>query len=399
MKVEFLTASTVQARLAQYIKQYDELHWATAWATDHAVAKLLFANARKFKHVTFGVAFNQTAPEIIDKMVGLRGARAVISFPGGTFHPKVYAFRSGRDVAAIVGSANFTRGGLGGNCEAAVALRGTMNDQALKEIIAFAKTSSALGKRVTRAFATVYRASCERAAKLPKGPRDPVPLRFRNALPGDALQMDWQAYAKRIREFPSQEVAARLQILATARQWFATTGSFANFPDLHRKAIGGVLGERQKLGIQLNQPWAWFGSMSGAGDFANRISENDGSLAAAIDSIPLSGDVSRAQYERFCSLFRAAFARSTRVGGVPTASRLLAMKRPDTFICISRPNIVRASGQFQFARTTLTLENYWERIVEPLRLSSWYNAEKPAGVDGELWEARAAMLDTLLYQP
>lgn len=34
-----------------------------------------------------------------------------------------------------------------------------------------------------------------------------------------------------------------------------------------------------------------------------------------------------------------------------------------------------------------------------IRLSEWYHAEKPRGTEGELWENRVAMLDTILYRP
>jgi hypothetical protein len=129
--------------------------------------------------------------------------------------------------------------------------------------------------------------------------------------------------------------------------------------------VAGILGEYQKVGPDLNREWGWFGSMRGMGDFANRIEENDDSLAAALDGIPRSGEVTRAQYDRYCRLFRKAFAGSSRTGGVPTASRLLAMKRPDTFLCVCKPNIAAASEALGFARTTLDLNNYWERVVNP----------------------------------
>lgn len=76
------------------------------------------------------------------------------------------------------------------------------------------------------------------------------------------------------------------------------------------------------------------------------------------------------------------------------------MKRPDTFLCISSPNLLEAAKALGFAPTTLKLDNYWERVVEPIRLSRWHNADKPQNnFEGELWEARAAMLDVLFYRP
>lgn len=137
--------------------------------------------------------------------------------------------------------------------------------------------------------------------------------------------------------------------------------------------------------------------MRGAGDFANRIAENDEALARAVDGIPRSGEVTHDRNERFCKAFAEAFANSDRTGGVATASRLLAMKRPDTFICISKPNRESAAEAMAFSRKNLRLEDYWEQVVEPIRNSQWFNSPKPDGQDGELWEARAAMLDAIFY--
>ncbi|WP_414815734.1 phospholipase D family protein [Rhizobium sp. IY2] len=398
MNVEFLEANAIRLRLRRYMEEYDEFHWAVAWGSHPGMAKRLFTHRSKFRNVTFGVAFSQTDPDVVDALVGVANGYVATKFAGGTYHPKIYSFRTGRRVAAVVGSANFTGGGLGANLEAAVALTGTMDDPALSDIIAFARTSAGYGRQVTQPYADAYRASCVRAGRLPKAPRDPVP-EGRVGAAAAIMKMDWDEYVRRVRASRHHDMARSLELIAIARRWFATEASFARFSPEQRKAVAGILGEYQKVGPDLDREWGWFGSMRGAGDFANRIEQNDRSLSKALDSIPSGGEVTRAQYERFCRLFRQAFARSSRTGGVPTATRLLSMKRPDTFLCVCKPNIVQAAKELGFARTTLDLDNYWERVVEPISLSTWYNADKPDHPDGELWEARAAMLDTLFYRP
>jgi HKD family nuclease len=380
------------------MEHHEEYHWAVAWGTHSTLADAMFANRAKFRNVTFGVAFSQTDPKIVEALVGVANGYIATKFAGGTYHPKVYAFRTDSQVEAIVGSANFTHGGLGDNLEAAVLLSGTANDPALVEIISFTKQCAELGQKVTATYAAAYRASCERARNMPRPPRDPVKAEIVTRA-GEVLNMSWQTYVTRVFSSTHHDVAKSLELLTIARRWFASEQSFARFSAPQRKAVAGILGEYQKIGPDLDRDWGWFGSMRGMGDFANRIEENDVSLAEALDRVPRTGEVTRAQYNQYCTLFRQAFAHSSRTGGVPTATRLLSMKRPDTFLCICRPNIVAASEAFGFARTTLDLNNYWERVVEPIRLSSWYNSEKPKGRDGELWESRAAMLDVLFYRP
>jgi hypothetical protein len=182
---------------------------------------------------------------------------------------------------------------------------------------------------------------------------------------------------------------------------FARVSSFSELSTLEWKAIAGVIGERQQIEGGLGgHEWTWFGSMKGMGDFANRVSEKDRALSNAVDAIPRSGNITKFQYEVFCEHFIRAFENSTRKGGVPTASRLLAMKRPDMFVCISKPNKQGISNDLAFSASTLNLENYWERVVEPIGRSPWFNEERPvSGQLADLWDGRVAMLDAIYYEP
>ena len=398
MDVEFLDAHAVATHLARMMEDFDEFYWAVAWGSESRLAERLFANSAKFRNVTFGVAFSQTDPKIVDALVGVTNAYVATKFAGGTYHPKVYAFKSGNRVSAIVGSANFTHGGMGKNHEAAVLLTGTADEQALAGILSFAKLSAEFGQNVTEAYAAAYRESCKRAARLPKPPRDPLTADI--VIRADKiLSMDWPTFVQRVRSSSHHNIAGSLELLAIARTWFAKGDSFAKFSAPQRKAIAGILGEYQKIGPELKRDWGWFGSMRGAGDFANRIEQNDAHLAEAIDQLPRSGEVTRDQYDQYCRSFRKAFAQSTREGGVPTATRLLSMKRPDSFLCVCKPNKSAVAEAFGFAPSTLELENYWDRVVDPIRLSAWYNTSKPKSTNGELWESRVAMLDALFYRP
>lgn len=211
--------------------------------------------------------------------------------------------------------------------------------------------------------------------------------------------MDWGEYAAEVKATAHHNIKESLALLRVAQGWFASVKSFAQMTAEQRKAIAGVIGERQKISGDLDREWGWFGSMKGAGDFANRVDENDKHLARALDSIPQKGEVTKDHFHRFVHHFQKAFAHSDRSGGTATASRLLAMKRPDVFICICKPNIKQAAKRMGFPPSTLNLENYWDRVIEVIRLSEWYNLEKPDSADGELWENRAAMLDAILYDP
>ena len=398
MKVEFLEAKKVRKRIKGLLRDYDEYHWAVAWATETEVSESLLANRDRFENVVIGVAFSQTDPGIVDALVGVRNGFVATEFTNGTYHPKIYAFRSGERIVAIVGSANFTGGGLGRNLEGAIQITGKVGDSCLHDILDFVARCREYGRPVTKAYASAYRASWDRARRLPRPERDPV-AKFTLRNTTGFLDMEWDEYVRRIHSGGHHDIDKSLELIKIARSWFAATSTFAALPTPQRKAVAGILGEREKEGADLDRDWGWFGSMRGAGDFANRISENDVALARAIDGIPRSGEVTRDRYERFCDAFTEAFANSERTGGVATASRLLAMKRPDTFLCINKPNREGAAKAMAFSRKNLRLEDYWEQVVEPIRHSEWFNSPKPDGQHGELWEARAAMLDAIFYRP
>ena len=392
--VKFLSRADVGSTLDALLDEHDQVHWAVAWGSHVSLAKKLLRYPAKIKHVTFGLAFSQTDPDLVSAMIGIRGCRVVKSFPGGTYDPKVYAFSSGDRVAAIIGSANFTHGGLGKNHEVAVLITGTMQDKALADALAFARDSADLGEAVTPDLAERYRQSHRVAALKPKPARDPF-----EELASSNANMTWPQYLALVRASRIHELKERLKLLQTVQGWLAGVGSFGDLPIEQRKAIAGFLGvgARQR-GTLLDQGWEAFGSMRGAGDFMNRVSESDPHLAHAVDAIPQKGEVTRSDYDRFVGLFARAFSASSRTGGVATGTRLLAMKRPDVFLCVSKPNREETARAMGF-RGNLTLDNYWDRVVETIRTSNWYNVEKPEGEDGRIWEGRAAMLDSIYYRP
>ena len=108
--------------------------------------------------------------------------------------------------------------------------------------------------------------------------------------------------------------------------------------------------------------------------------------------IPLDGDISRDHYQHFTDRFLKAFKRS----GMALASRLLAMKRPDTFVCVNNLNRQGLFSAFRLSPST-DAEAYWE-LIERVRASTWWNVPPPAaGDEREVWSARAAFLDALFY--
>lgn len=188
-------------------------------------------------------------------------------------------------------------------------------------------------------------------------------------------------------------------MLRLIQQMFSKAPSLNDLSNAEWKGIAGVLGEAEAGSAGLGgHDWGWFGSMGGAGTFAKLIGRRDTGLANALDVIPKRGAVTEDQFNSYAKTFTAAFKGLARTARVAPATRLLAMKRPDLFVCVNGGNRRRLGAALSFAPNTLSLDNYWARVVEPVQQAPWFNEPRPTGSDMELWDARVAMLDAIYYE-
>ncbi len=81
-------------------------------------------------------------------------------------------------------------------------------------------------------------------------------------------------------------------------------------------------------------------------------------------------------------------------------TRLLAMRRPDQFVCIDGPNIKGVCGYLGAPYSTVNLDNYWELIIEQVRVTPWYLEDEPLdSEERKIWQCRTALLDAIYYDP
>jgi hypothetical protein len=158
-----------------------------------------------------------------------------------------------------------------------------------------------------------------------------------------------------------------------------------------RKTVAGLPND-------FNDHWGWFGSMKGAGCFHQAVIENNPHLSAALDLIPLDGGVTREHYNSYVKEFIKAFPDGRH--GVGVASRLLALKRPDYFVCLDSKNKAQLCKDFDIKQTGMTYERYWDDVVCRIVDSVWWREPKPTDRKAiRVWLGRAAMLDAIFYQP
>ena len=399
MKVSILDASSLRKTLLRLIPKHDKIHMAVAWADSGPVAEKLIENKRKFESVTVGLDFCATDPDFVDALRGVRNA-FVFKKQGACFHPKAYLFVTGENAEAIVGSANFTRGGLGSNFETCMHLRCSVSDPAIDSLIAMFDSFAPHRQPVTRPLAESYRRQAAIAARKPRPAAPVLPTETKDfqRIDSELLKMDWPTFIREVRKDPNHHFATRMKFLRYLQSLFAKVGSFSELSVAEWKAVAGIVHPDAVADSGLEKyQIGWFGSMQGSGSFTNLIANQDEDIAKAVDAIPSRGLVTKADYDEFCELFTDAFSNSARVGRHPTATRLLAMKRPDVFVCVNNGNTANLAEALSFAPSTLGLENYWERVVEPIKMADWYNSKRPGGKQAEAWDCRAALVDAIYY--
>ena len=95
-----------------------------------------------------------------------------------------------------------------------------------------------------------------------------------------------------------------------------------------------------------------------------------------------------------------AFYGKKKMIRIATASRLLAMKRPDVFVCFDNENKSKLCKDFGITQSNMTYERYWDEIIERIFDSEWWNSPKPDENEKNIgiWRGRAAFLDSLYYE-
>jgi hypothetical protein len=212
------------------------------------------------------------------------------------------------------------------------------------------------------------------------------------------LDLTWEDFCEKVQNDEWESFEPRLELLSGIRDLFKAKRSLVQMDKLERKAVAGTYRPNEKALHDVND-WGWFGSMRGSGRFMALVNEPSADLSRALDHIPHAGDVTESQFVAFAKAFRGAFKGEGRKGALATGTRLLAMKRPDQFVPVNSANRRKLSKAFGLPFSTLTLDNYWQRIVVPLRLCSFWQHRRPASGDqAAIWDGRAAFLDSLCYE-
>lgn len=340
-----------------------------------------------------GTHFYQTHPDVLDQFVDSTKVKFILQ-PNGVFHPKVYLFWSTDAWEVIIGSPNLTVGALSKNCELSVLITSDDGQLDLKEdIAAVIEGYWDEASTVSQAEADNYR----RLWKLKTRDLKKVADLFgekpttKPAVQSKVMPMDWASYLAEVKKDKTHGFKERLALVKVISQYFKDYEHFNDMPLDIRKGIAG-------LPNKVIKDWAWFGSMKGAMTFGGLINKEHEAFSLALDEIPLTGQVTKKHYDSYITEYLKAYPDGR--DGLATATRLLAMKRPDVFLCVDARNKRKLAEDVGIVRADqLNYERYWDEIVLRLMESPWWQSPEPSDpTEKAAWNARTAMLDAIFYE-
>jgi len=390
-----ITNAELSKNLSRLTRKYQNISFAVAWASAGTeIFEELRANRNRIRKAVIGTHFYQTHPDVLDAFAESNNVRFILQ-PRGVFHPKIYLFWNQKHWEVLMGSANLTAGALNNNAEAMVLI--TDSDQAassLKEdVLRLIDSYWDEARSVSKAAVITYRALWAKQQPALRRLSGQYGQTAKSKAPADSavMAMSWPQFLAYVQEDAHHGFERRCDLLKLVRTAFETTSHFREMELGLRKTIAG-------LPTDFNEHWGWFGSMSGAGYYHQAVNDNNPHISAALDEIPLNGPVSREHYEAYLAEFVQAFPNGRH--GIGIASRLLALKRPDYFVCFDSKNKKELCQDFEIKRTGMNYERYWEEIIERITDSAWWNEPRPRNaLAGTVWDGRAAMLDAIFYRP
>lgn len=391
------TAQEIQEILIESIKKYNNVRFAVAWASaNHDVFKTLMINKQKIVYSTVGLHFSQTHPSFIKEFIN---EVKFIKKEKGIFHPKVYLFfNDENNWQCLIGSTNFTKSALSENYEVMTLFSSHDGDlfASIKNILdIYSQEAEFFDEKNLQEYIEDW----EKNNKI-KVNNDDYKYTGKSK---SILNLEWKEYYNKLQEDPYFK--ERLTLLEKANMYFKQN-TFLKLNEEERKNIAGV--NKKRDGIR---DWRLFGRMP-IPRFMGRLTDNDSELvyiSGSLDKILQHGQIDKNSYDNFLYYFKTAdkdfvdldsnYKKDAWGYGVSPITRLLAMKRPDEFFCLTAANQNKLMESFKIKNEILKTKDYtryWAEIIEPIRKSPWYNSQAPADkIELKAWKGRVAMMDAI----
>lgn len=375
------SANEIEKNICDFIVKFNNISISVAWASASSKAfKVLKKeeNKKKIQSSTVGLHFYQTHPDFIKEFLDDKKIK-FYKQDDGVFHPKIYLFwNDDNDWICLSGSANFTQSALTKNSE--IMTMFDCNDGVkfhdIKDIIdAYYLNSSVMTQEKLDEY-------IDESKKNKKETKD----NFR--LNKSIKDMTWDEYYKYILE-NAQGLDNRLKLLNKAGQIFSKP--LEKISDDEFLYIAGVYNRDED-----DVYWEYFGTMKRTGLSNFKITKK---IFIEMDECFNNKEFQKEEFIDFAK-------KIDKIKGISLTamSRLIAMRYPDRFYCITSANEPELLNKFLISKSIRNdssyekYKRYWNEIIEPVRQSPWYNSDKPTDPkELQVWKGRVILLDALFY--
>ena len=401
----FLTTSDLRKRFEANLVRSRQISVATAWATEEPVLDLLCEAALtrgvKVKAIvgTFG---NATHPDALERLREI-GKLRLVTDAQEMFHPKVYIFRCGAQSCAWIGSANFTRSGFARNEEVVFETRrvddalawfkrrwkkcGVLEPSAIDDYRK-RRRKQGVSRNLVRLVGGADVGATKRLAFLQGADR-------------------WKAYIAALKECDEswRDEVLGWSVLGARDSYVATIEKACpvarkeSWIGLPPNDISMLLGLDDSVGN-----WGLLGSMRGAGTVRNVFMKSQEPANERILR-RLRGSVDRVIQADDAKVADEAVSVLQELGPLPgfgegVVTRLLALARPERLVSVNEGSCNGLSKLFRLSESTLGVPENYGRLLEKLYRLPWYgDLPGPSRRERQLWNMRAALIDSFVYEP
>ena len=386
-------------RFNQLLETSTHVDIAVAWAGPGLAVETLLGHVNDTEvRVVVGLSGNSTEPATLRRLmaednVALRVAPAP---SGGVFHPKFYRFCGAKRSVCWVGSANFTRGGFGGNAELVHEFEDG-NDIAGDWFEELWEQLEADPEPAISDYEERYR------PPKPGGWKGGRPIRRRD-LP--RLQ-DVETWA---------EFVAGLRVLDDYchRRQFGWDVLGETYSYLHTIGVGGEVARRGNwenwsrrdrdilLGLEprgSGGTWGLLGSMRGAGAAKGAFTPPGNPAHRAYVHGQIQ-QVVQAGEDDIVETAEAAVAGIRQLDrfGPAVATRFLALARPDRLVSVNGPSSIGLGLFAGMEQDKDHLATNYGELLQAIHAKEWCSAPEPVDAkEREIWRCRAALVDAFVY--
>jgi len=386
----------IKKKLITLFTQCEKLFFAVAWAThNHEFYKNLEKHPNRIALGFVGLHFYQTSPEFIEQFSNHQNIYYVDPANSAVFHPKVYVFELKEQYAVIIGSANMTTGALTKNHELCILYYTDKNDKTVKSLLQSIKSFSSLKlAKIDKKWLEIYTQKAKAYKRaIRKISTSKNTSEIANILPDLNINIDWSSYSTKVRKDKYKNSFEERLALLDKCQTLLANKSLSDMSYSERKLIAGL---KDKDAV-LNS--GWFGSLEPNGIVKQIIKEYPKIFSEALDQIPITGMITKNDYNKFINIFEKLFNQKkfARTPSIVSLTRFLCIKRPDFFVSINKKNFEQLSNALNFKKKHSS-ESYWELILL-IHQQPWYTVKLPKNdPDYSLWKYRVAMLDAIYYE-